>query len=80
MNGKIVGRAREPSESECCPEESAALVEHALLDDLSARPSSEGGIVSFRALAVLRLMTSSNLVGCSTGRSAGLAPLRILST
>jgi hypothetical protein len=24
----------------------------------------------------LRLMTSSNLVGCSTGRSAGLAPLR----
>jgi hypothetical protein len=28
----------------------------------------------------LRLMTSSNLVGCSTGRSAGLAPLRILST
>ena len=30
------------------------------------------------ALAVLRLMTSSNLVGCSTGRSAGFAPLRIL--
>jgi hypothetical protein len=28
----------------------------------------------------LRLMTRSNLVGCSTGRSAGLAPLRILST
>src|SRR5262245_18949261 len=25
-------------------------------------------------------MTSSNLVGCSTGKSAGLAPLRILST
>src|ERR1700730_14612427 len=32
------------------------------------------------ALAVLRLMTSSNLVGCSIGRSAGAAPLRILST
>ena len=28
-------------------------------------------------LAVLRLMTSSNLVGCCTGKSAGLAPLRI---
>ena len=28
-------------------------------------------------LAVLRLITNSNLVGCSTGRSAGLAPLRI---
>src|SRR5207245_11130642 len=32
------------------------------------------------ALAVLRLITNSNLVGCSIGRSAGLAPFRILST
>src|SRR5262249_32806138 len=46
----------------------------------SARASTEGGIVRPRVLAVLRLMTSSNLVGCSTGRSAGLAPFRILST
>src|SRR4029434_5134138 len=46
----------------------------------SARASSEGGIVRPRALAVLRLMTSSNFVGCSTGRSAGLAPLRIFAT
>jgi hypothetical protein len=46
----------------------------------SARASRDGGIVSPRALAVLRLMTSSNFVGCSTGRSAGLAPFRILST
>jgi pimeloyl-ACP methyl ester carboxylesterase len=30
------------------------------------------------ALAVLRLMISSKLVGCSTGNSAGFAPLRIL--
>src|SRR5262249_49347418 len=45
----------------------------------SARTSSDCGIVKPRALAVLRLITSSNLVGCSTGRSAGLAPLRILS-
>ena len=29
------------------------------------------------ALAVLRLMTNSNLVGCRTGRSAGFSPLRI---
>jgi hypothetical protein len=29
------------------------------------------------ALAVLRLMTSSNLVGCSMGRSAGFAPLDV---
>jgi len=33
-----------------------------------------------RALAVLRLITSSNFVGSSTGMSRGLAPRRILST
>src|SRR5438128_8385674 len=46
----------------------------------SARASSVGGTSRPSALAVLRLITSSNVVGCSTGRSAGLAPLRILST
>src|SRR5262245_44831432 len=46
----------------------------------SARASSDGGIVRPSAFAVLRLMTRSNFVGCSTGKSAGLAPLRILST
>ena len=40
----------------------------------------DDGIVSPRAWAVLRLMTSSNFIGCSTGRSAGLVPLRSLST
>src|SRR5262245_52408497 len=46
----------------------------------SARASSVGEMVMPSALAVLRLMTSSNFVGCSTGSSPGLAPLRILST
>src|SRR6266536_3072931 len=46
----------------------------------SARCSKDCGIVRPSALAVLRLITSSNLVGCSTGRSPGFAPLRILST
>ncbi len=46
----------------------------------SARHRTDCGIVSPIALAVLRLITSSNLVGCSTGRSPGLAPFRILST
>ena len=32
------------------------------------------------AFAVLRLVTNSNVVGCSTGRSSGSAPLRISST
>ena len=46
----------------------------------SARASTDCGIVRPRALAALRLMTSSNFVGCSIGRSPGFAPLRILST
>src|SRR2546428_9829641 len=46
----------------------------------SARSNRVCGIVRPSALAALRLMTSSNFVGCSTGRSPGLAPLRILST
>src|ERR1700745_531936 len=37
---------------------------------------SEGGTSKRSALAVLRLITSSNLLDCTTGRSAGLAPLR----
>src|SRR5262249_51756785 len=41
---------------------------------------SVGGMVRPRAWAVLRLMTNSNCVSCTTGRSAGLAPRRILST
>jgi hypothetical protein len=46
----------------------------------SARSSSVCGIVRPSALALLRLIASSNLPCCSIGKSAGLAPLRILST
>ncbi len=46
----------------------------------SARASSTGGIGSRSAAAALRLITSSNFDGCSTGISPGRAPLRILST
>src|SRR6516162_3126408 len=46
----------------------------------SAISRKSGVIVSPRAFAALRLMTSSNFVGRCTGNSAGLAPLRILST
>ena len=47
---------------------------------LSARASRFGGIVKPICLAVLRLIMSSNFVGCSTGRSPGFLPFRILST
>ena len=43
----------------------------------SARARIAGGIVRPSALAVLRLTTSSNVVGCWTGRSAGFVPLRM---
>src|SRR5262249_17039066 len=46
----------------------------------SARASNVGGMVNSSALAVVRLINSSNFVGNSIGKSPGLAPLRILST
>jgi hypothetical protein len=43
----------------------------------SARASRVSGTLRPSAFAVLRLIANSYLVGCCTGRSAGLAPLRI---
>ena len=43
----------------------------------SATVSSEGGTLSPSILAVETLITSSNFAACTTGKSAGLAPLRI---
>src|SRR5262249_23059814 len=43
----------------------------------SARASSVGGTSRPSILAVVRLMTNSKLVACTTGRSAALAPLRM---
>src|SRR5262249_12106209 len=46
----------------------------------SARASSMSGTVGPSALAVLRLIPSSYLVGACPGRSAGFSPLRMRST
>lgn len=46
----------------------------------SALASRDGGTARPRAFAVTRLIVRSNFVGCSTGRSAGLAPRKTLST
>ena len=43
----------------------------------SASASNLSGIARPSIFAVLRLITNSNLVDCSTGRSAGFTPLRI---
>src|SRR5262249_28720334 len=48
---------------------------------LISQPSSRtGGMVKPSVLAVLRLIVNSNVVGCSTGKSAGSGPFSILST
>src|SRR5262245_22474047 len=46
----------------------------------SARARSPCGKASPSTLAVLTLMTSSNVVGRSTGNSPGFAPLKMRST
>src|SRR5262245_5910022 len=51
----------------------------ALFDPSSAALRSPSGTVRASALAVLRLITNSNWVGCCTGRSAG-APHNGLAT
>src|SRR5262245_9118951 len=43
----------------------------------SASASSLGGISRPSPFAVLRLMTRSNFVGCTTGSSLGFSPFRI---
>src|SRR5215208_1106388 len=63
----------------CCR---SAANEHNKLPPLhsitsSAARSSPSGMVRPSALAVLRLITNSNLVGSITGKSLGLAPRRI---
>src|SRR5262249_10570563 len=57
--------------------ELAALDPRAHSMTSSGRACSLSGIWRPSDLAVVVLMISWNLVGCSTGRSAGLAPLRI---
>src|SRR5262245_60323430 len=54
-----------------------ATADHSITSSASARSLS--GIWRPSVLAVLRLMTSSNLVGTCTGRSAGFSPLRTRS-
>src|SRR5262245_13258828 len=59
-----------------------SILDFGLLDHritLSALAKTLGGIINPICWAVLRLMTNSNFIGCSTGKSAGFVPLRILS-
>jgi len=53
---------------------SRCSVTHAYSTTSSVRTSSGGGTVRPSALEILRLITSSNRVACSTGTSIGSAP------
>ena len=78
-SGAAVHRCRSPTDGVvCCRMNRGRLRSYSITS--SARSSSDCGIVRPSALAVLRLITSSNRDGCSTGRSPGLAPFKIRST
>ena len=62
--------------SALCQKRTSAI----LFDHLVGAGEHDGGMVRPSALAVLRLITSSYLVGACTGRSAGFSPLRMRST
>ena len=47
---------------------------------LFARERNSGESVRPICFAAFKLMTNSNFVACCTGKSAGLAPFKILST
>src|SRR5262249_56072755 len=75
---QLRARPERPRRSRAAEERDELAPLHSITS--SARASSIGEISRPRALAVFRLRTNSNLVGCSTGRSPGFAPRRILST
>ena len=72
----VAPAARPPRHRAAKPRNELARSHHWITS--SAVANSVSGTVRPSALAVARLMTSSNLVDCTTGRSAGLMPLRIL--
>ena len=77
-NGHQAGRLRCPLCATSCHMHRSKQCRYSITS--SARASSVGGTVRPSALAVLRLIASSYLVGACTGKSAGFSPLRIRST
>ena len=73
------GQQPDPSQGQAALQTLTAAIPNHWMTSM-AWASTEGGMVSPSAWAIFRLMVKSNAVGSSTGRSAGLAPLRILVT
>src|SRR3990167_2940196 len=76
--GSVCARHERPGQGHGGEGNGESLASHRITS--SARSSSSGGTVRPSALAVFTFITSSNLVGCSTGRSPGLAPRTTLLT
>src|SRR5690348_5119876 len=79
-DGLVVGRPKSFKSGLGDEQNSAAARHRSHLRTSSAVARNVGGIVTPIAAAVLALIESSNLVGCSTGISPGFVPRRILST
>ena len=75
-SARRVGRIRATSRLMHCSKRRVSI--HSITCRRAARTAPESPRPS--ALAVVKLTTRLNLVGCSTGMSAGFAPCRILST
>src|SRR5215467_10786247 len=75
---KLSNAARRPRDRRAAEQSDERAADHSITS--SARASSDGGTSMPSALAVVRLMIRSNLLGCSTGISAGFVPRRTLST
>src|SRR5262249_19982799 len=73
--GRLLRARRERPGCRCAKPRDELASPHWITSWASESRLSE--ILTPSALAVLRLITVSNLVGCSTGRSVGFAPLRI---
>src|SRR5262249_3715736 len=72
-------RRERPCDRSCAAEQGDELAaSHSITS--SARASSIAGTSRPSARAVFRLITSSYLVGCCTGRSVGFSPFRMRST
>ena len=75
---ELLHRGRPPLWANSCREQVRQSKAYSITS--SAVNSSFGAISMPSALADLRLMTSSNLAGCTTGKSPGFSPLRMRPT
>src|SRR5262249_6412857 len=71
-------RRERPRSSGAAEQRDERAADHSITSSASA--SRRSGTARPSALAVLRLSTKSNFVGCITGKSAGFSPLRTRPT